>query len=164
MGREGADRRGSDGAWCGCVGGGAGGRDPCEPAEPMRASRSIFAGRKTEIRGGPVPGRPPSLQVWVPPQTIDEAMKRACSVFVRVDSPTVHQFFFFRSDRRRVASAQCRVARHAHVLIALLEMTSTMKFIYGESIIFQVFELLCVSCSNSPPRMSVPTMFRVNGS
>jgi hypothetical protein len=31
-GREGADCRGGAGAWCGCVGSGARGRDPCESA------------------------------------------------------------------------------------------------------------------------------------
>src|SRR6516165_11268172 len=111
----------------------------------MRASRFDFVWPKTKIRvwRGPSGRGPPWHHACGVPHR--PSMKRACSVFVRVDSPTVHQFFFFRSDRRRVASAQCRVARHAHVLIALLEMTSTMKFIYGESIIFQVFELLCVS-------------------
>jgi len=82
-------------------------------------------------------------------------MKLAYSVFVRVDSPTVHQFFFFRptGGELRQLNAMLRVTlmsslhdngdRRVQLLTGVI---STMKFIYGESIIFQAFELLRVSC------------------
>jgi hypothetical protein len=75
---------------------------------------------KSEFDQDPVLGGPPSSLI---------SMKRACFVFVRVDSPTVHQFF--SSDRQAasyVSSMPCCVSRPC-LLIALLEMTSTMKFI-----------------------------------
>jgi hypothetical protein len=65
--------------------GGLGGQPAAEISGkmmPMRESRFDFAGRKTKIRG---PSR------WGPP------WHHAGSVFVRVASPTVHQFFWGES-------------------------------------------------------------------
>src|SRR6516164_903217 len=78
------------------------------------ASRaSILPGekRQSEFGGG---GDPPRRKLG-PPQTIDDA-----GLFCVCESRLSHRspIFFFRSDRQRVASVQCHVARHAAGLIA----------------------------------------------
>ena len=83
----------------------------------MRASRFDFVWRKRENRNlseDPVPGGPPSWQDWDPHRP---SMKRACSVFVRVDSLTVRHFF--SSDRQAascVSSMPCCASRGARFM------------------------------------------------
>jgi hypothetical protein len=108
-----------------------------------------------------VPRRPPSFQVWVPAQTIDEAgLFCVCESRLSNRSP----IFFFRptDGELRQLNAVLRVTLMSSLhnngdrSVQFPGATSTIKFIYGESIIFQVFDCQSV-CRRLRVTVSAPT-------
>ena len=136
----------------------------------MRESRVVFAGRKSEIRvrEGPRTAPPLALGGWGG-EGYFASMKAAYSVFVRVDSPTVHPFF--SSDRQAVSSvlrdtlvSRCTTRattiqvfdRHCLPPVARHGAGRNVRF-RPYSALRTAFLSLRVSCSSNPPRMSAST-------